>query len=135
MNPSNGVFAKDGNPLFSGAFGCLERIDLLLGGLVFIGLDMGGQIAWSQFPFQGWFGAGTAVPAGFHFGGSAAAIALLDDFTAYAAVITASFGGHECTIGSFSYCFTNQGDTSYKYDVKKARRGLLAFSLAKHLNV
>ena len=73
---------------------------------------MGGQIAIAVLPFDGGFGTSTTVPAGLDFGCTVATFARFYDFMAKPAVVTASLGGHESALTTFTNGLTNHGINS-----------------------
>jgi len=89
------------------ALGSLERVDFGLGRRR--GFNMGGHIADPVLPFYGRVRGRAAIRGVIEMDDAAAPVALFDDFVADPAVEGAPLGGHEGTIGPFSYSVAKHG--------------------------
>jgi hypothetical protein len=87
--------------LLSGAFGRLQRVDLLCL-LSHARADMGGQIAVSVLPFGDGLRAGGTIPTRIDLDRPGASLALLHDFKAYTTFVSTALGCHEGTFHAFS---------------------------------
>jgi len=84
----------DCGTLVGASLGCLERINLCSVALG-CGLDVGGKIASTVFPFECRVRTSRAVPSRGKFRATATSSALVDDGMAGAAVEGATFGSHK----------------------------------------